>query len=133
MFNILTNKKNLQLNVIYSVFELEGYDISHFKKMLMLGKLIKFYNRITIHKFSILGDCGDLSKYDYKQMFAILYNWKMTLSKGNGYFDAEWECKTNRIKIRYYISNGKFIQIIEEEWKQFKMVIKRNPKEHTKY
>jgi hypothetical protein len=64
-------------------------------------------------------------------MNIILTKWNRKIIEGDGYFDAEWDCKTTRIRIRYNNITKYFIQILEEEWKPFKMIIKREPILHT--
>jgi hypothetical protein len=91
----------------------------------MLTKLTQYFNQLINHKFSILAELGDLSKYNYEQMNIILTKWNRKIIEGDSYFDAEWDCKTTRIRIRYNNITKYFIQILEEEWKPFKMIIKR--------
>lgn len=92
----------------------------------MLAKLTQYFNQLINHKFSILAELGDLSKYNYEQMNIILTKWNRKIIEGDGYFDVEWNCNTTRINVRYNKITKNFIQILEEEWKPFKMIIKRN-------
>ena len=91
----------------------------------MLKKYFNSLKKGGDNEFSILADYGDLSKYSYDQMSIILIQWNKQLIEGNGYFDSDWECETTRIRIRFNNSNYYFVQIVEEEWKSFKMVFKR--------
>jgi hypothetical protein len=80
----------------------------------MLKKIIQYYHSFRKHNFSFLADYGDLSKYNYNQMSIILIKWNRILIEGNGYFDAEWECNSTQIRIRYNNSTSYFIQIVEK-------------------
>ena len=91
----------------------------------MVSKLFNTIIRFRKHNFSILANYGDLSIYNFNQMTIILTQWNRKLIEGNGYFDAEWECKNTRIRIRYSNSNNNFIQIIQEEWKPLKLIFSR--------
>lgn len=91
----------------------------------MFKKLNKYYKSLKNHKFSILADFGDLSRINYHQMCIKLSLWNKKIIEENGNFDAEWECKNTRIRIRYNKTTSYFIQIIEEEWKPLKIIITR--------
>jgi hypothetical protein len=93
--------------------------------MLFLEKIKQCFQYYRNDDFSILAEYGDLSKYNYDQMTNILIKWNKNLSEGVNYFDAEWEDETSRIKIRYHKITKYYIQIIEEEWKPFKLIMKR--------
>ena len=89
----------------------------------MFNALIeKFYS----DKFSILSNYDNLSVYTYEEMKIILTTWHHRYSGNDSYFDAEWNDKRTRIKIRYQTNTGVFIKIIEEEWIENKMVFVRH-------
>ena len=77
-------------------------------------------------KFSILSNYDNLSVYTYEEMKIILTTWNHRYTGNDNYFDAEWNDKRTRIKIRYQTNTGAFIQIIEEEWILHKMVFVRH-------
>ena len=93
--------------------------------------MIKNYIKTLFSKeFSILTQYGDLSIYNYEKMKWILSTWQHQYKGNDIYFDAEWNDKKTRIKIRYHTITGKFIQIIEEEWIANKMLFDRFNKKY---
>jgi hypothetical protein len=92
----------------------------------MLSRITKFSSSFNSQSFSILADCRDLSNYNFDQMNNILYTWNRKVYYGNKYFDVEWEDDKTRIIIRYNNDSFCFVQIVEEEWKFFKLVFSNN-------
>ena len=88
--------------------------------------LKKYFNQIFGDKFSILSQYGNLSEFNNDKMKCLLSNWQHRYKGNDTLFDAEWNDGSTRIKIRYQISTGTFIQIIEEEWIENKMLFIRS-------
>jgi hypothetical protein len=88
--------------------------------------LKKYSDQIFGDKFSILSQYGNLSEFNYDKMNCLLSNWQHRFIGNEAYFDAEWNDGSTRIKIRYQTSTGAFIQIIEEEWIENKMLFIRS-------
>jgi hypothetical protein len=86
----------------------------------------KYFNQIFVDKFSILSQYGNLSEFNYEKMKCLLSNWNHRFKGNDTYFDAEWNDGSTRIKIRYQTNSGAFIQIIEEEWIENKMLFVRS-------
>jgi hypothetical protein len=84
-----------------------------------------FYKFNIGNRFSVLSDLGDLSGINYIQMSSLLEKWEKRFSNKDNYIDVEWEDNTTRIKIRYLLSTGCFIKILEEEWKSNKTLFLR--------
>ena len=88
--------------------------------------MIKNYIKpIFKEKFSILSKYDSLSNYNYEIMKLNLSSWQHYFIGNDDYLDAEWNDGKTRIKIRYQTSTGAFIQILEEEWIEFKMIFVR--------
>jgi len=85
----------------------------------------KFFTSHLTDNFSILSHYGNLSVYNYEKMKAILSSWQHRFTGNDQYFDAEWNDKKTRIIIRYQTKTGEFMQIIEEEWIENKILYKR--------
>jgi hypothetical protein len=86
----------------------------------------KYFNQIFVDKFSILSQYGNLSEFNYEKMKCLLSNWQHRFNGNDTYFDAEWNDGSTRIKIRYQTNSGAFIQIVEEEWIENKMLFVRS-------
>lgn len=85
----------------------------------------KYFKTLFEDKFSVLSNYGNLSVYNYEKMKDILSSWHHRYTGNDNYFDAEWNDKKTRIKIRYCTKTGSFIQIIEEEWITNKILFSR--------
>ena len=91
-----------------------------------------YFKSYFTDSFSVLSQYGNLSDYNYEKMKLILSSWQHRFAGNDHYFDAEWNDKKTRIKIRYQTNTGIFIKIIEEEWIANKMLFIRSSQQLDK-